>query len=661
MAVVARETRRGTTLLELLIYIAIFVIIIGSVVGILLAILRIQNSSTSAREVTEQGRFVLQTIQREVRDASIIDVATNTPVSVLVLRNSDVSRDYVAFYASGTAIWMDAGTSDPVTRTISTTTARLTNENVVIDSDSLVFRRIHNPPAKDAVQVSFTLSFNTTNPQSFFSKAFKTTIARVSAAVFDSDIIPSQDNYYSVGLGAPSRWKNINISNLLNVGQLAADPAGQNGSIYYNTASNTFRGYANSAWANLGNQWGINGNNIYYLTGKVGIGTTTPGPILTILTANTLSNAIGWGSSSVSNILGADQGGKIELGASNNQLNPITGGTPYFDFHYGNGLSQDYNVRIINDDDKRLSFQNANGTPFSISGSNVGIGTSTPGQILTISDAGPLIGIYESDQNNKPWFVGESNTQFFISEDTAVNSQRHLVINPGGYVSIGTTTQSHALTVVPLPGMIGAIRVMASTSPANSIILAPHLDNGSFNPLSKDGDTGIIFDSGVIDGGSLVIGPWSNTVKGIRITADGTVGIGITFPGTFKLYVNGSLKVNSATTEKITNTAWTIPSDARLKNVVSDYNYGLSQILKINPVWYSYKADNALHINDPGKHVGVLAQEIQKVIPEAVTEGPDGYLRFTSDAVMWTMVNSIKELKAENDSLKSRIENLEKR
>lgn len=60
-----------------------------------------------------------------------------------------------------------------------------------------------------------------------------------------------------------------------------------------------------------------------------------------------------WGSlSSLTN----DQGGSIELGASNN-LVPSQASSPYIDFHYGvdGKTAQDYNVRIINDADARLT------------------------------------------------------------------------------------------------------------------------------------------------------------------------------------------------------------------------------------------------------------------------------------------------------------------
>jgi formylglycine-generating enzyme required for sulfatase activity len=50
-------------------------------------------------------------------------------------------------------------------------------------------------------------------------------------------------------------------------------------------------------------------------------------------------SGVSWGGS----LLGVDQGGTIELG---NSL--LTNSTPYIDFHYGVGKSQDYSVRMIN-------------------------------------------------------------------------------------------------------------------------------------------------------------------------------------------------------------------------------------------------------------------------------------------------------------------------
>jgi hypothetical protein len=68
--------------------------------------------------------------------------------------------------------------------------------------------------------------------------------------------------------------------------------------------------------------------------------------------------------------------------------------------------------------------------------------------------------------------------------------------------------------------------------------------------------------------------------------------------------------------------------------------------LKVKPVRYRYKEDNALGIRDKDEHVGLVAQEVQKVIPEAVTENSQGYLLVNNDPILWTMLNAIKEQQA---------------
>jgi len=87
-------------------------------------------------------------------------------------------------------------------------------------------------------------------------------------------------------------------------------------------------------WTNPSNMFAIP-------EGNVGIGTTTPEEKLEV------NGNIKWGDT---NLLQTDQGGSIELGNSSGIV-----GMPYIDFHYGQGMLEDYNVRLINDEDGRLS------------------------------------------------------------------------------------------------------------------------------------------------------------------------------------------------------------------------------------------------------------------------------------------------------------------
>ena len=87
------------------------------------------------------------------------------------------------------------------------------------------------------------------------------------------------------------------------------------------------------------------GTNVINFTraGNVGIGTKTP-----VAKLHLEGGGIRWGNGSV---LTTDQGGSIELGGDN--VTPGAG-TPYIDFHF-RGITQDFNARIINDGDRRLS------------------------------------------------------------------------------------------------------------------------------------------------------------------------------------------------------------------------------------------------------------------------------------------------------------------
>ena len=58
-------------------------------------------------------------------------------------------------------------------------------------------------------------------------------------------------------------------------------------------------------------------------------------------------------------------------------------------------------------------------------------------------------------------------------------------------------------------------------------------------------------------------------------------------------------------------------------------------------------------------YVGFSAQNVQEHIPEAVGQNAHGYLTLSDRPLIAALVNSVKELKEENESLKKRIMRLE--
>jgi hypothetical protein len=141
---------------------------------------------------------------------------------------------------------------------------------------------------------------------------------------------------------------------------------------------------------------------------------------------------------------------------------------------------------------------------------------------------------------------------------------------------------------------------------------------------------------------------FTDFARRISIEQHGNVGIGTTSPDNL-LTVNGSA-------DKPGGGSWGTYSDGRLKNLNGTFSSGLSQILRIKPIRYRYKADNALGIRDTDEHIGVVAQDVQRVIPEAVTENSKGYLLVNNDPIIWSMLNAIKEQQEEISALKSELQ-----
>ena len=64
--------------------------------------------------------------------------------------------------------------------------------------------------------------------------------------------------------------------------------------------------------------------------------------------------------------------------------------------------------------------------------------------------------------------------------------------------------------------------------------------------------------------------------------------------------------------------------------------------------------------------MGVIAQDLQKVFPDAVKKGVDGFLTIRFEDMFFAMINAIKELDSritalekENQELKTRLKQLE--
>ena len=143
----------------------------------------------------------------------------------------------------------------------------------------------------------------------------------------------------------------------------------------------------------------------------------------------------------------------------------------------------------------------------------------------------------------------------------------------------------------------------------------------------------------------------------IRFTSDGNSGfflesaddIGVALAGEeeFRFANGGTFHADA----DIVAYSSTVASDMRLKENITDTKYGLDTVMQLRGVEYDWKRE------DMGHDVGVLAQEVEAVIPELVKEheGLNGKGSFKSvdyNKLVPILIESIKELKIEVDSLK---------
>jgi len=128
------------------------------------------------------------------------------------------------------------------------------------------------------------------------------------------------------------------------------------------------------------------------------------------------------------------------------------------------------------------------------------------------------------------------------------------------------------------------------------------------------------------------------------------IGIGTSRPG-FKLDVAGAAHASSFPTS----------SDARLKKNVTQLTNVLEKLEKIRGVSFDWnELYGSMGRSTDHREIGVIAQEVEAVFPELVTTwGEEKYRAVDYGRLTGVLIEAIKELKSENQSLRQRIETLD--
>lgn len=273
---------------------------------------------------------------------------------------------------------------------------------------------------------------------------------------------------------------------------------------------------------------------------------------------------------------------------------------------------------------------------------NVGIGTTTPMTQLELKSGGNADIRLTNTNDGNYW---ELNTRDSGGFDIIREGLGEVMsFDTNGNVGIGTSSPEVKLHIN------GRVRgdhdgALIIDTGSGYVLIGPR--NASWVHFNTDRDK-YFFDKEIrVDTGN--IGSYNDdlslrTAGTTRITvsaSDGNVGIGTTTPRQ-KLHVEGNVDAYG----------YMQPSDRRWKMNIETLDSALELVAQLRGVtfeWVDLKKGQ-------GTQLGVIAQEVEEVLPEIVHTDNQGYKSVDYSKLVVPLIESVKALKAENDSLKAALD-----
>ena len=387
----------------------------------------------------------------------------------------------------------------------------------------------------------------------------------------------------------------------------------------------------------------------------------------------------------------------IFAGAGAGNLNSTGTGNSFFG----------YNAGIFNTSGSNNSFSGFEAGRNNSAGSRNSYFGKDAGRISSTGDENAFFGTDAGDTN----LTGSNNALFGFSADVGSNnltnaaafgnkafveSSNSLVL--GGIngkngatsdtkVGIGTTTPDTSLDIenqdfgstLRITKFGDFVDLNARSSEGTKSAPTASIDNKAILLIGANGHTG----SGFSTNGAALIQfnsdeNWTPTANGtailfstttngtldrnirMRISNDGNVGIGTTNPAQ-TLDVNGNVRVGTGTTGCVEDSNGTViagvcSSDLRFKKDIKPFGGILNNFSKLRPVNYYWRADefSDKHFGK-NQSFGLIAQEVEELFPELVSTDEQGYKMVNYTKLPLLTIQAVKELKDENEALKSQI------
>ena len=272
----------------------------------------------------------------------------------------------------------------------------------------------------------------------------------------------------------------------------------------------------------------------------------------------------------------------------------------------------------------------------STSTDKVGIGTTSPQTTLEISGS----------TNGQLFVSGTSGADFNASDATIHDRSGGLLLHSAGVGGVGHRCHIVATGIASgnFPSSLSFwTTASGSGAPVERITIASsgYVGIGTTSPAAP-----LTVDSVRTGSGSSVYGiriqNAANTSNHWNLGMSTADEFYMSYSGTLKLYISAG------------GTTWNSYSDERLKKNISPLQYGLKEISSIKPVVFKYKED----ADTKKMNIGFIAQDVEKYIPEFVSESANGYKGLDYSKFSVVAIKAIQEQQIIIDLQKRDIEKL---
>ena len=321
-------------------------------------------------------------------------------------------------------------------------------------------------------------------------------------------------------------------------------------------------------------------------TGKVGIGTTAPAAVLDV----------------------------VSSGATSTAFRVLKSGTSTQNLHAATEISGHGRYSIYDDSENEDIRFDSNGDSY-INGGDVGIGTSSPAQLLEVNGNGKKSRFTRTGSNG---VVME-----FVSGSTASGL---INVASSGTLGLGGGSRENDLTI----DSSGNIDIGSGTITRTGDLT---VDASGDIILDADGEN-IIFKDGGTERGQIDLGSANFTLR--ASTSDKDMIFRVNDGGSEIVALTIDASEAGAATFNNNVTAF---SDERLKDNIETLEDGLDKVEQLRGVTYT---------RDEKENIGVIAQEVEKILPEIVLTADDemgtksvDYSRLTA-----VLIEAVKDLSA---------------